>query len=67
MIDKQRRIWLDAARLIWVYIFIPAYLSQYLVVLGSIVYNRVIVYMTPNFFKVVVHVIIFDQCNQTVR
>ena len=32
---------------------------------GSTVYNRVIVYKHQNFPKVVVHVIIIDQCNQT--
>ena len=30
----------------------------------SIVYNRTIVYERQNFLKIVVHVIIIDQCNQ---
>ena len=34
---------------------------------GSIVYNRVIEYKRKNFLKAVVHVILRDQCNQTVR
>ena len=33
-------------------------------VLGSSAYNRAIVYKRQNFLKVVVHVIIKDQCNQ---
>ena len=36
-------------------------------IFGSIVYNRAIVYKRHNFLKVVVHVIIIDQCNQTAR
>ena len=32
-------------------------------IFGSIVYNRAIVYKRYNFLKVVVHVIIIDQCN----
>ena len=35
--------------------------------IGSIVYNRFIIYKRQNFLKVVVHVIIIDQCNQTAR
>ena len=34
------------------------------VVFGPIVYNRAIVHKRQNFLKVVVHVIIIDQCNQ---
>ena len=34
---------------------------------GSIVYNRAIQYKRQDFLKVVVHVIIIDQCNQTAR
>ena len=33
----------------------------------SIVYNGAIVHKRQNFLKEVVHVIIIDQCNQTVR
>ena len=36
-------------------------------IFGSIVHNRAIVYKHQNFLKVVVHVIIIDQCNQTAR
>ena len=36
-------------------------------IIRSIVYNRAIRYKRKNFFKVVVHVIIIDQCNQTAR
>ena len=32
---------------------------------GSIVYNRAIVYKRQKFLKLVVHVIIIEQCNQT--
>ena len=35
--------------------------------LGSIVYNRAIGYKGRNFLKVVVHVIIIDQYNQSAR
>ena len=34
---------------------------------GSIAYNRATVYNHQNFLKVVVHVIIIDQSNQTAR
>ena len=34
---------------------------------GLIAYNRAIVYKPQNFLKVVVHVIIIDQSNQTAR
>ena len=37
------------------------------VVFGSIVHNRAIVYKRQHVLKVVVHVIIIDQCNQTAR
>ena len=33
----------------------------------SMVYNRAIVYESKIFLKVVVHMIIIDQCNQTAR
>ena len=33
----------------------------------SIVYSKAIEYRRQNFLKVVVHVIIIDQCNQTAR
>ena len=35
--------------------------------IGWIVYKRAIVYNLQKFLKVVVHVIIIDQCNQTAR
>ena len=35
------------------------------VVLGSIIYNWTIVYKRQSFLKVVIQVIIIDQCNQT--
>ena len=34
---------------------------------GSIVYNRSIVFKRQKFLKVVIHVIIIDQCNQNAR
>ena len=33
----------------------------------SSVYNRALVYKRQNFLKIVVHVIMADQCNQTAR
>ena len=44
------------------FVFIPANTF-----FGSIVYNRAIVYTYRKFLKLVVHEIIIDQCNQTVR
>ena len=38
-----------------------------ILVLGSIVYNRAMVYKRQTFLKVVVHMIIIDQRNQTAR
>ena len=36
-------------------------------IFGSIVYNRAIVYKRQIFLKIVVHVIIIEECNQTAR
>ena len=36
-------------------------------IIGSILYNRAIIYKRQNFLKIVIHVIIIDQCNQTAR
>ena len=71
---------LDTLNLVKHVLFLPDYLFDVLVflinpqqnsatwkILGSIVYNRAIVYKHQNFLKVVVHVIIIDQCNQTAR
>ena len=54
---------------------VPLMYSDYLslfhtgnIFIGSVVYNRVvIVHKRQNFLWVVVHVIVIDQCNQTVR
>ena len=43
---------------------LPFPLVSQLGIVGSIIYNRIIVY-TPIFFNVVVHVIIIDQSSQT--
>ena len=42
-------------------------MRSFSVVLGSIVCNSAIIYKRQNFFQVVLHVIIIEQCNQTVR
>ena len=46
-----------------VFIFAKMELSNFL---GQL-FSRALVYTCQNFFKGVVHVIVIDQCNQTVR
>ena len=49
------------ANTVWIYV---AHIHEK-VIFGLVVYNLALVYKCQSFYKVVVHMIITDQCNQT--